>query len=134
MSHPGRRRGSVSVEFALVAPVVLMILYGICDYSWYMMSLFTVRVAVQDGVRDGAVVATVDGPCTVAVASVRQHLDEGGLDGTSAVVNCGMDTFAYGNAIWVTATLDYDALAGLVPMPDLLQTEVSAFFEGDIML
>ena len=46
-------RGSAAVEFALVLPVLLMILFGTIEYSWYLTWQFVLNNAVAQGARVG---------------------------------------------------------------------------------
>jgi hypothetical protein len=45
-----RERGAVLVEMALVAPVLLMLLFGIIDFGW----LFSENLDVRHGAREGS--------------------------------------------------------------------------------
>lgn len=55
--HPrdGKRRqqGAAAVEFALVLPVLLMILFAIIDYGWYFVARMALQHAVYQGARAG---------------------------------------------------------------------------------
>jgi len=50
-----RRRGSTIVEFAVVLPLLLTVLFGIIEYGW----LFMVRQTVQNAAREGCRVAVL---------------------------------------------------------------------------
>ncbi len=51
MRRQGRDdRGAAAVEFALVVPVLILLLMGIIDYGLF----FTDRLAVKQGIREGA--------------------------------------------------------------------------------
>ena len=53
----GRRgeRGAVAVEFALVAPLLFIILFGIIDYGIWFADSISARQGVRDGARRGVV-------------------------------------------------------------------------------
>ena len=53
-----KENGAVLVEFALVAPLLLLLLSGIIDFSLVMFSYISVRQATSAGAREVAVVAT----------------------------------------------------------------------------
>jgi hypothetical protein len=56
-----RRRaegGAVLVEFALVAPLLFLLLFGIIDFSLVLFSYISVRQGTSAGAREAAVVAT----------------------------------------------------------------------------
>jgi hypothetical protein len=53
-----RRRqddGAAAVEFALVLPILVLILFGIIDYGLYFSNSFGVRGGAQDAARQGSV-------------------------------------------------------------------------------
>lgn len=60
----GRDHGAAAVEFALVLPVLFMLLFGIIDYGlWFNDSL-----SLRQGVRESARQAVVESPKTDACA------------------------------------------------------------------
>jgi Flp pilus assembly protein TadG len=65
--QPGARRGlrrreketgAVLVEFALVVPLLFLILFGIIDFSLVMFSYISVRQGTSAGAREAAVIGT----------------------------------------------------------------------------
>lgn len=50
-----RERGAAAVEFALVAPLLFIILFGIIDYGIWFSDSISMRQAVRDGARRGSV-------------------------------------------------------------------------------
>src|SRR3954470_8261614 len=54
--------GASAVEFALVAPVLFLILFGIIDYGIWFSDSISARQAVRDGARRGVVASF--GTCT----------------------------------------------------------------------
>lgn len=46
-----RRRGATAVEMAIIAPVLLAILFGIIEFGWYFMARQMVHNAASEGVR-----------------------------------------------------------------------------------
>ena len=49
--HP-RDRGAAAVEFALVSPLLFMLLFGILDYGLFMADVLSVQQGVGDGARE----------------------------------------------------------------------------------
>ncbi len=47
--------GAAAVEFALVLPLLVLILFGIIDYGLYFSNGFSVRGGAQDAARQGSV-------------------------------------------------------------------------------
>lgn len=72
----GRARGdagSVLVEFALVAPLLFLLLFGIVDWGLVISD----QISMRDGVREGArraVVADVGAACGVGTFTANQQL------------------------------------------------------------
>jgi Flp pilus assembly protein TadG len=86
--HRGEReRGSAAVEFALVAPLLLLLLFAIISYG-YMLSY---RQALSQGAAEGARAAAVALPSstsgakiTLAVTGVNEALNSYGVSCTAA--------------------------------------------------
>jgi Flp pilus assembly protein TadG len=78
------RRGSNAVEFALVLPVFVVMIFGMMEFSWVFFQPTTVVQAVRNGCRAGAIVHP-DGdergaPADVAQDSIEGHLSDLGID------------------------------------------------------
>lgn len=58
----GRSRGQAMVEFALVAPLFLMLLFGVIEYSLINASVGTLNFAAKEGARYGAIVGKASIP------------------------------------------------------------------------
>src|SRR5688572_19089729 len=56
----GRERGSTAVEFALVLPVLLLLIFGIIDFARLVTTYTTVRSAAREAVRYGSVLGDSD--------------------------------------------------------------------------
>ncbi|MCG3127453.1 MAG: hypothetical protein CHACPFDD_02313 [Phycisphaerae bacterium] len=67
-----KRRGSATVEMAIVTPLLLTLVFGIIEYGW----VFTVKQALANAAREGARTAVlrgaVDSDITARVASYLQ--------------------------------------------------------------
>jgi Flp pilus assembly protein TadG len=60
--HPRKDTGAVLVEFAIVAPLLFLILFGIIDFSVVMFNDIAVRSGTSIGAREAAVMATNPAP------------------------------------------------------------------------
>lgn len=113
-----QERGASLVEFALVAPFVLMLLFGVIDASWVMAQQSDVR----QGVREAARLAAVNGGDVTAM-------------GTSI---CGRMDLSTGQTITFTDSpsgkVGELAMAGVTAPMDTLSgyTPVTQFFGGDL--
>ena len=112
--HRNREKGAAIVEFAVVLPILLTLVFGIMEAGW----LFAQQVEVRNAAREGARLAVVDFPdpgdsgaiiaatCSRATlsaprASVYLSQNNGGSDSASAVV---------------TVSQRYESLTGFLPM------------------
>src|SRR5579862_4730838 len=62
------QNGGAVVEFAIVLPIFLALLFGSVDYGWYFYQKFTLASAVQGGVRAAVSVSEIDTPDTWTTA------------------------------------------------------------------
>jgi TadE-like protein len=135
MSARTRRRtrrgdaGASAVEFALVAPVLFLILFGIVDYGIWFADSISARQAVRDGARRGVVesFSTCSGTgrpdlenlaCTVkkgmepisgtTYVKIAVAPAPGGAEGAA---------WAVGGTLRVCALTKHTALMPLVPFP-----------------
>jgi len=80
---PRSERGSQLIEFALVLPLLLLVVLGIMDFGL----LFQRYEAVTNAAREGARIAVLDGYDGADVEyRVGQYLTDAGLNGPSAIV------------------------------------------------
>ena len=66
-------RGAAAVEFALVTPLLLIMLFGIVDYGIWFSDSISARQAVRDGARNGAVESFGACPATVTGNDADLH-------------------------------------------------------------
>lgn len=125
-------RGAAAVEFALVVPVLVLLLFGMIDYGLY----FTNRLAVQQGAhaaaREAAIAQTSSGPpgCTdrnwVGTPNLpTQRLGCVIADGTRPVVGTiyvkvvpPAGLWKKGKTLKICEMVKTDGLTGFVPLPD----------------
>lgn len=55
MKHPFSQKGAAAVEFALVLPLLLVILFGIIEFSILMYNKHMITNASREGARQGIV-------------------------------------------------------------------------------
>ncbi|MBN1336269.1 MAG: pilus assembly protein [Deltaproteobacteria bacterium] len=73
------RRGAAAVEFGLILPVLLVILFGIFDFAWVFHQHGILTRALRDGCRSGAVVPITGDPVTTAESAILANLTAGGF-------------------------------------------------------
>ena len=102
-------RGQSLVEFALVVPVLVVILFAIIEFGRLWMTVNVLTSAAREGAR----VAAVTAPNTSAAQAAAQNVLTGGKV-TGASVNVSGPNGA--NEVRVTVTVNYQPItAGLVP-------------------
>ena len=129
-----RERGAAAVEFALVVPLLLMLVFGIISYGYMLSFRQALSQSATEGARAAAVtLGTPSG--TEQVDAARDALDEAlgsyGItcQGTSLLRNatvvgtCAVTVAACSNNVsrdCATVTLDYDyATHPLLPTPGI---------------
>jgi Flp pilus assembly protein TadG len=69
LENSKKERGASLVEFALVAPLLIMLLFGIVEFAW----LFAQNLDVRHGAREGARLAAVNSPIGPTSGSVARN-------------------------------------------------------------
>ncbi len=139
------RSGNTAIEFALILPIFVTILSGICEFGWMFFTRSTVVNAVRIGCRAGAVAPLdeVPGPAEVAKAEIITYLQKYNIDcadGSATVcdIDIAVEELVPGelgtcegewelNTLACQLVVEYDPIIGLIPLP----TTISA---GSIML
>jgi Flp pilus assembly protein TadG len=110
-------RGAAAVEFALVLPILLVLVFGIIDFGRLYFTQITLTDAAREGVRVLALEGASGSGYTAAQAATDAQtrvLDAvTGVDGT---VTVGTGTCTTGEPVTVTATTDFSFIT---PLPDL---------------
>jgi Flp pilus assembly protein TadG len=81
-SRGERARGAAVVEFAVVLPLLLTILFGIMEYGWVFMVRQTLQTAAREGTRI-AILQTSTSPYTSVLTRVSDVMAPTGLTGYS---------------------------------------------------
>ena len=81
-----RSRAAAVVEFAVVLPLLLTILFGIIEYGWVFMVRQTLQTAAREGCRI-AVLQTSTEPYTAVTNRVNQVMAPTGLSYTVAMTH-----------------------------------------------
>ena len=106
-------RGQSVVEFALVLPLLLLILFGITEFgrAWMTVNILT------SGAREGARLAVVTAPDVPAVVTkVNEVCAAAGVTPTSVTVT-GPDPADPDRRVTVTVQTDFQVLAGNILGP-----------------
>jgi len=124
-------RGSAAVEFALVLPLFLMILFGIIEYGWMFYQQFNLASAVRDGLRQGVTVsqsASPD-PRALAVKVAQADLLAMGIPTADAAVSATYAGASPTKTMTLSVALTYRKLVGFVKTPAQLHYAMTMMLE-----
>jgi Flp pilus assembly protein TadG len=112
-----RDRGQSLVEFALILPLLFIIVFGIIDFGMGFHSWITVTNSAREGARLGAVHASED-EIIAKVNDTANNLNPDNLDIT--VTNADPEGDHVGEPVTVEVNYEYDLitpLAGILHVP-----------------
>jgi Flp pilus assembly protein TadG len=103
--------GASAVEFALLAPVLFLVLFGIIDYGIWFADSISARQAVRDGARRGVV--EVFGSCTPSATG-----SDGDLHNLACTINAGMEPISGKTYVKVSIAKSPSDASGSAPWTD----------------
>ena len=116
-------RGQTMVEFALVLPVLALLLFGVIQFGIAFNSYLTITDAVRAGARKAAVSA--DAPDPVGSATTEVRASAGSLDLSQLNVSV-TSTWQPGSDVTVQATYPYSIhLLGLYDFGGQLKSKAT---------
>ena len=128
-----RRRGQALVEFALVAPLFFLLLFGIIEAGRFIFYYETLNNATREGARYAIVngantIGCPTGPpapgtngCDVAGDDVRDRVRDAALGIVSSITVTPQwfPDNGRGSTVTVSASFTYNSLVPLVPLPPI---------------
>ncbi len=121
-----RRRGASAVEFAIVAPIFFLLLFGMLEFGRLVM----VQQALVNASREGARLAVKDGTTKNDVLdTVEQYLAQASIDIKRKHINVSPNpaSAAPGSAITVSITVPYEEVSWLPGSIYLRNQQLSAY-------
>ena len=109
-------KGSSIIEFALVLPILLLVLFGITEFGRMIMTTNVLNTASREGARLAAVSPL--GETAVIEARVNEVLAAGRVIAKAITV----EYFPASNSVRVTVTSDFDILSRSVLPPSMRGT------------
>jgi len=112
-----RSDGAGAVEFALVLPLLLLLVMGGMDWGYYFYCEQVTVNAAREGARAGSLQAANDEAAHADAASfAAAYLSRGGLDASTADVAVALDA----DSVTVTVTYPTGSLTGVadIVVPD----------------
>lgn len=115
--HPKRRgdTGSTALEYALVVPVLLLVMFGIIQYGMYFWSASTAAASAREAAREMAVGTDWDCTRTAALEKAGQASFGGTPTAQLGYLNAA-NTAKVGDRLRVTVTVHSFNLE-LLPLP-----------------
>jgi hypothetical protein len=109
-----KRRGAAAVEFAVVAPVFLLLVFGMIEYGRMVM----VQQVLTNASREGARVAVLDGSTAQEVQdTINQYLNSGSIHGAVITIDPANPTDAgFGDPVTVSVDIGFSQVSWL-PSP-----------------
>lgn len=118
-------RGAAVIEFALILPLLMIMLAGILDYGQIHFTRLTMTNAAREGARVGVTLPEANAQAA-AVAAASSYLSSAHVD---AVVTATVPSQA-NPSVTVTVTIDpFKPLIGLIPTPGRLSVSASMRWE-----
>ncbi len=113
-SYRKKRRGAAAVEFAVVAPVFLLLVFGMIEYGRMVM----VQQVITNASREGARCGVLDGSNHQDVVDiVTQYLNSGGIQGANITVTpTNPEDAEFGDPVTVTVDIPFSQVSWL-PSP-----------------
>jgi Flp pilus assembly protein TadG len=111
------RRGAAVVEFAIVAPVFFLLVFGMIEYGRMVM----VQQVITNASREGARVAVLDGATASDVQTkVSSYLSSAKISGQTTTIDPSNPSSAgYGAPVTVTVSVGFNQVSWL-PAPFFL--------------
>ncbi len=107
------RQGAAAVEFAVVAPVFLLMIFGMIEVGRAIM----VQQILTNASREGARLAVLDSQTALApevTAKVTSYLQNSAITGATVTINPSEPTTAgYGEPVTVTVSVPYSSVSWL---------------------
>lgn len=125
------RRGTSAIEFALVLPVLLTVILGTIEFSWFISTRYDVQRAAREGTRVGATVLvrpeeTAEIITDAAEIRARQVLEASGRPCEGGCLTAG-ELFMHEGYQHLRLRVIYPHRP-LFPGMNLVQTQVGASF------
>lgn len=120
--HKSGERGANLVEFAILAPLLILLLFGIIEFGW----LFGQYNDVRHGAREGARFAAVNAGDNAAVLDSVCSAMEGLTAGMSSIDVSWTDGAIVGSQSQITVTANVTSLSGLPLITTFLPNQLTS--------
>jgi len=125
------QRGATAVEFALVLPVFLTVVFGVIEYGWVFYQQFNLAGAVRDGLRQGVTISQTASPDprSTAVTKAQANLTTLGVSLTGVTLAATYGGASPTKTMTLSGTMTYKKMIGFVPTPSTLKYAMTMMLE-----
>lgn len=131
MNGLSSKKGASAVEFALVVTLLLAVLFGLMDWSWYMYHWLSVTTSAARGARIAAGLPLSQDPVGRATREAEDWLELYRMRGIPNI-HAEIQSRGYSNILLVQVEVPFQPLIGLVPTPPLLRGSAEVLWYGDV--
>ncbi len=113
LSRKRGEKGANLVEFAILAPFLILLLFGIIEFAW----VFATNLDVKHGAREGARITAVNTPDSGNVdlaAEICSRMSMVGSDTATTITWASDGTPAVGEGVTVTVSTPLSTLTGIM--------------------
>lgn len=128
------RRGTVTVEVALLLPLVMLLSIGLIEYGWVFLKVQQLNSAARHGAR---LASLPDATNSAVIAAITSEMEQSGFGGSGYSIQLSpadISGITSGQPVTVAVMVDYDQLTltgmQMLPMPDNLHASVTMSKEG----
>lgn len=125
-AHRNAKKGVAAVEFALILPIFLTLLFSTMDYGWMFFQQLAITSAAREGARVGALAASGTSNSTIASScrtAVNDYLAANGIPTSDATTTTTVTTGSGSTpgTVTVAVSLRFRPLIGVIFLPDNAQ-------------
>lgn len=128
------RRASVTVEMALLLPLIMLLSTGLLEYGWMFLKVQQLNSAARNGAR---LASLPDSNSSTVVAAINAELQRSGLADSGYVITLSPADISApesGEPVSVTITVNYGNITltgfGMLPLPQDIRAAVTMSKEG----
>lgn len=133
------RRGAEAIEFAMVSPILIMLVFGSIDYGLYFWQQFRATNAILSAMRTGGLTAPPEaevgaGRCSTCIDAVESaavtNLSDIGIAVDSDEVRPSIVGVNGVCTLVVNSTIDYTPVTGLFRVPENYEVNIQVVAQG----
>ncbi len=133
LKHQRNRRGAEAVEFALILPILVLLVFGSIDYGLYFWQQARATNAILSAMRIGGMTPPPDaelgaGTCSTCVSAVEAsavaNLAAIGITVAAADVRPTMSGVNGVCTMTINTIVDYESVTGLFQVPENYEVNI----------